>query len=304
MNADISKSSAISAINNGIYGAAEPCKAYVLSNGGDPGRDSDYYCDIRSRFLIAIKDPLKRPLVPAGSDGGKIYLQDNIILVERPKQLWINCPSGLNKNVTNVSQLIRTDANQNINVGSYTNFTQSDISPINRPYQIGEQITVMKLRNYVTADDAAFQSYFSMQPNSILNNTLYIIGNTGNIGQSLPNVIGPNGQIAGGGKDSTKFVQGNNYFFFYLPKVDYETFIQGYFIGKNYQPGAKIPPNMEYYFGNRSRIVFGCASYIDMNSDNKSRDGNATCLPNIVTTSDSFFTPNQRQFNYLYYTKI
>ena len=307
IDAKFEKAQAISARNNGVYGSDAPTTAYVIGNVGDPGLTSDYFCDIKSRFVLAVKQPRKRPLVKQGSDGSSIFLQDNIILVLRPKALWIDCPKALNAGLSgpsmNLTKLQRVDQSQNINVGKFSNFTVNNITSINKPYTIGEQITITKLKDYVTADDTPFQSFFPMLGLSQYQ-APYIYPNLEGQGQTLPNTIGSNGQVVGGGKDSSYFVQGNNYFYVTLPKTDYETFLAGFFPAQNYNPAGYLPPNYEYYFGSRQYITFRCASYVDLNVGMKARDGNTSCLPTIVAPPDSFLTPQQRASTYFYWTQI
>ena len=301
MDAKVEKASAISARNNGLFAEAAPCKAYVLGNEGDPGLETDLYCDIRSRFVLAIKDPLKRPLVPQNSDGSKIFLQDNLILVLRPRHLWVDVPLVMNTGTVNPSQIKRRDASGNINIGSQASFNQSDISSISSPYIIGEEITVQRLKDYVTADDTPFQSFFSM---SLTAGLPFVYPNIDFLGQTLPNAIGANGTAIGGGKDTSYFDRTKNYFYITLPKSSYENFISSYFVGRGFLPAAGVAPYYEYYFGTRQYVTFRCAAYIDMNTSNKIRQNNSACLPSIITPPDSFLTPRERQTTYSFYTKV
>jgi hypothetical protein len=303
MDIKVEKAYSASPLLNGVNSNTPPCKAYVIGNVGDPGLTSDYYVDILSRFVLAIKEPRKRPMVTAGSDGAGIFLQDNLILVARPQQLWISCPSGMNVGVTQPSQLTRVDAQGNVNVGSYVAFSTNEITPINAPYKVGEVITVQKMRDYLTADTQFFQSWFST--NGI--NTPYLGSNAAMLGQTLPASLDDSGKIVGGGKANGtvgQFDPAKNYFYINLPKADYENFINSYFLGRGYQPGANIPPNTEYVFGSRDSITFKCSSYVDLNVGGKERVAGGSCLPTIVATPDSFLTPMERQTTYFYYTQI
>jgi hypothetical protein len=309
---NIYKSSNVSSKNNSIYGSASPCKAYVVANFGDPGLSTDVYCDIRSRFVLAIKDPLKRPLVPiSNTNGDSVFLQDNMILVLRPEQLWISCPAdqqpnGVDLNLpVNASYIRRMDSNGNINIGSYSNFTESNILPINNPYKLGEEITVQRLQDYKTADEREFTSIFSMNVQAIEQAPAYasIIANKSYEGQSLPNVLDENGKRTSGGRDGTGFIQGVNYFLVRMHKYAYSQFLSIYYENK-FDPKAYMPPNYEYYFTGRDYITFRCCSYIDLNIGGKARDGSVSCMPSIITPPDSFLTPQTRNFTYLYYTKI
>lgn len=300
------KSQAISAKNNGIYGSDSPTTAYVIGNVGDPGLTTDFYCDIRSRYVLAVKDPNKRPLVKAGSDGSSIFLQNNLILVIRPKNLWIDCPTATNGTASpsmDLTKLTRVDQNNNINIGKAGSFTTNDITPINDPYKVGEQITITKLKDYVTPTDTPFQSFFPMVG---LESSLppYLYANTNYIGQTQAAALDANGALVGGGKDNTAFVNGQFYFLVTLPKTDYESFLAGFYAAKNYSVANTMPANMEYYFGTRKYITFYCASYIDLNTSMKQRIGSQACLPSIVSPPDSFITPKIRTASSFYYTQI
>lgn len=315
MEINIDKASSISSRSNDVYNYPQSCKAYVLANYGDPGLEVDSYCDIRSRFVIAIKEPLKRPLIPIGSDPSCIHLRNNIVLVIRPAQLWIDCPTNIqdpsfNPGAPNMAKLKRMDSNKNTNAGSYQSFTENNILPIDKPYALGEEITIQKFQKYVAADEEHFQSIFSMSYISLSDASYkFLVGNTGYKGQTLPNELDENGLIVSGGRDTygksgTRFKLGTNYFYFRLHKTYYEDFISTYFPGKNYKTGENVPMNKEYYFKNHEYIQFNCASYVDLNVGAKARSGNNACLPSIIATPDSFLTARTRQPTYLYYTKI
>ena len=304
-NTDVEHQASISAMSNSIYSSDKTFKAYVLDNLGDPGLQSDNFCDIRSRYVIALKSPLKRLLVPQGSDGSSVILQDNLILVKRPTQLWINCPAGLNAGVSSspggdVTNLIRQDSAENVNKGSFNGFSQSDISPINRPYKLGEEITVAKLRNFSIASDFEFQSFFDDSPSEAgLPN---IVGNIQRIGTTQPAKTDPNtGKLLSGGR-AANFDIDKSYFLVTISKTAYENFISSFFPDNNYQPAANIPYRMEYYFANRQYLTFYCAAYQDTNIDNKARDASTFCLPTIVINPDSFLSPRERQTTNFYYT--
>ena len=304
-NTSIERAASESLKSNSIYSSDKAFKAYVLDNFGDPGLEVDSFCDIRSRYIIAIKSPLKRALVPMGTDGSSIFLQDNIILVQRPRQLWIDCPADINTGVPtipggDVSKLARRDSSKNINIGSKSGFTQNDIGPINKPYFLGEEITVMKFRNFSIASDELFQSFFDESPSTL--GMPNVRGNIERIGTTQPAKVDPNtGKLLAGGRDQS-FDDSKSYFSITVSKKAYEDFLSSFFPDNDYLPGAQIPNGMEYYFSRRDYITFYCASYQDTNLGGKIRDSSMSCLPTIVINPDSFLSPRERQTTNFYYT--
>jgi len=309
MDPRVIKSSNISPSNNALKSNVQNSKAYVMANYGDPGIENDNFCDIRSRFIIAIKDPLKRPLIPKNSDGSSIFLQDNIILVQRPYNLWIDCPltsqpAGFNPANPDFTNFKRYDSLKNYNIGSKDSYSASNIVQINRPYKLAEQITIGKLNNYLTADDTFFQSVFSKTSNPY-SDMLY--NNTSMLGMALPRVLNSNGFLAAGGRDSSLFDPTKNYYLITFHQSYYEYFLQTYFSNNSWyynSPSAYMPFNNEYVFQNRTYITFYCESYLDLNTDSKARESNASCLPTIVTPKDSFLTLKARTSATLIYQQI
>jgi len=296
---------------NSLKTDGQSFKAYVVGNYGDPGLEQNLYCDILSRYIIAVKDPLQIPKCATSSAYGSIHLQDNIILVKRPQNLWISCPSGSQSqdfssypiDAGEQALLKRQDPAGNQNIGYYGSYSQGDILPINRPYNLGEEITVQKLQDYLTPDDDFFASLF---PNKFSNNSMYynndFIGNIQKRGMALPNTI-QNGSLVGGGRDSSLFSDAKRYFYIKLSKSIYEYFIQSYYQGAR-NLNSPVAYGFNYFFKLNSQIIYTCCSYIDMNLDSKARESSSSCLPTIVAPPDSFLTPKRRTTQTITYSYI
>jgi hypothetical protein len=257
---------------------AQSFKAYVVGNYGDPGLEQNLYCDILSRYIIAVKDPLQIPVTNSRinsigyiSGHSSIHLQDNIILVKRPESLWISCPSNSQTQdfstlpITNskLAFLQRQDYAGNRNIGYYGSYSESNILPINRPYKLGEEITVQKIQDYKLAGNVFFTSLFpdrTLDPNQ--NTNAYfdnnLVGNIQKRGMALPNTI-QNGQLVGGGRDNSDFNGFLRYFYIKLSKDIYEYFIQSFYQGtKNLN--SSVAYGYNYYFKLNKQIIYTCCS--------------------------------------------
>ena len=303
---------------NSLKTDGQSFKAYVVANYGDPGLEQNIYCDILSRYVIAVKDPLKipvtsSPITTSSTTGsyGSIHLQDNIILVRRPQNLWISCPSGSQSQdfssypiATNKLALLkRQDAAGNQNIGYYGSYSESNILPINRTYKLGEEITVQKLQDYLSPDDDFFTSIF---PDKFSNNSTYydddFFANIQKRGIALPNTI-VDGKLVGGGKDTSLFNASKRYFCIKLSKKVYEDFIKSFYQGSR-NLNSQVAYGFNYYFKLNNQTIYTCCSYIDVNSDSKARESSSSCLPTIVAPPDSFLTPKQRTTQTITYSYI
>jgi hypothetical protein len=175
-------------------------KAYVIGNLGDPGLDNDLYCDIKSRFVVAIINPNKIPFVlkygavnsaePSQIGDAnypeqysdRIIRQNNIILVRTPPEQWIDASTLDESNLDDIynedySQLVRTEHQgaKRKNIGSKNSYISEEIPRLNRPYKFLEEITVVKLKGTDIAGVSSpnFQSFFPLMPNKGAGRTFF-----------------------------------------------------------------------------------------------------------------------------------
>jgi hypothetical protein len=78
-------------------------------------------------------------------------------LVRRPRELWVDVNGGVTADPVNQ---IRSDISSNVSIGSVGNFSVDNIGGINRPYYLGEEISIRKLNTPVYADNVFFRSEF------------------------------------------------------------------------------------------------------------------------------------------------
>jgi hypothetical protein len=143
----------IAARNRGPQDLSSPqavVKARVVANYGDPGLTEQYYFDILSRFVIAMVEPVGR--VPTYYNKYRLF-----VLVRRPRELWVDVDAGVAADAT--SQ-IRKDIDGNISVGPVGDFSIDNISKINRPYSLGEEITIKKINEPIYGHESFFRSEF------------------------------------------------------------------------------------------------------------------------------------------------
>lgn len=161
-------------------------KARVIGNYGDPGLDNDAYCDIKSRFVVAIKNEDKMPFVlkPGRADkiepsnigvstwpegfNTSLLRQNNIILVKTPPATWINIDPKASNPVKikngDYSELVRFDNDKRKNVGASDAFTLEEIPRLNNPYRIGEEIKIQKLSQEKDKETKGSNSFISDFP--------------------------------------------------------------------------------------------------------------------------------------------
>jgi hypothetical protein len=178
-------------------------KAYVIGNLGDPGLDNDTYCDVKSRFVIAIKDFDKIPFVlkPGAVDNTEpsrrgipnateqdyntsLLMQDNIILVKTPIETWITAstPVGNESQISqgNYTGLVRTDYIGHKNIGPKGAYLSEEIPRLNHPYKLLEEISIQKITalDSYRQDSPLFQSFFPLVPSKPVNlfNDTYDLG--------------------------------------------------------------------------------------------------------------------------------
>ena len=130
----------------------QPMDAYVVANYGDPGLTESSLFDFLSRFVIVVlNSPQKFPQTR--------NMNRTFALVQRPETLWIGAAGGVSANTFDQK---RIDYFGNVSVGDPANFSQDNIPKINRPYQLGEKISVKKLSpNPLAGNTSFFSSAFS-----------------------------------------------------------------------------------------------------------------------------------------------
>lgn len=131
---------------------SEIVTARVVANYGDPGITEDKHFDILSRFVIVMFESCDRmPTV--------LHYKTMFAAVLRPQHLWVNVDGGVAASVSNQR---RSDAIGNINIGSVQNYSLNNIPKINKPYQIGEILTIKKLKTPIPITDYIFKSGFDI----------------------------------------------------------------------------------------------------------------------------------------------
>jgi len=279
--------------------------ATVIANYGDPGLAEDYHADILSRYVICKLESSNRTLT---SDKYK----NMIVVVKRPEPLWINYQGGF---LNNPALQQRVDFNLNTNVGGSTNYSVNAIPEINYPYQLGEKIKIKLIKDegyfYLLNSDPFFYSqcnawnpnssaigYYRGWHNQGLNSNSYIVDNNG-VNALEVKTISPTSIF-------------NTYYAITLNKIQYEAFSLTLFpdLASNLVSlfngtsnfGFYYSDNGGYAYHNQTSLQFNFVKYEDMNLGGKARIANTNCMPLVVTSPNSFTTPQSRAAGTVNYT--
>ena len=279
--------------------------ATVVANYGDPGLTEDYHADFLSRYVICKLESSNRALT---TDKAK----NMVIVVKRPKTLWINYDGGFLNNPANQR---RVDDNLNANVGSAANYSTSVIPAINIPYSLGSRIKVKLIKDenysYLTQKDSFFASrcnvwdasssaigYYQGWHNQGLNSNPYVSQKNGASNIQIKTIFPT---------DAT-----NTFYTIALNKTQYEAFSLTMYpeqaaslialfsntsAFKYYYKG-----NGGYSYQNDFVLNLNFLKYEDMNTDNRARTNTTNCIPLIVATPNTFTVPAVRSAGTVNYT--
>ncbi len=126
-------------------------KARVIANYGDVGVTESKYFDLLSRFVIVMFEP-EWSILPTYQNMSRLFG-----IVARPRSLWISADGGIQANQANQ---LRSDNSGNSNRGLPSAYSINNIPRINRPYALGETITVKKLQTPMYFSNPFFSSAF------------------------------------------------------------------------------------------------------------------------------------------------
>jgi hypothetical protein len=126
-------------------------KAKVIANYGDVGLTESKYFDLLSRFVVVMFEP-ESSMIPTRENVSKLFA-----IVARPRNLWISVDGGIQANEANQ---LRSDNTGNSNRGVPSAYSINNIPKINRPYALGETITIKRLQNPYYFSDSFFSSSF------------------------------------------------------------------------------------------------------------------------------------------------
>jgi len=126
-------------------------KAKVVANYGDVGITESKYFDLLSRFVIVMFEP-EYGMIPTYQNLNRLFA-----IVARPKALWISADGGIQANEANQ---LRTDYSGNSNRGIPSAYSINNIPKINRPYALGETITIKRLDTPMYFSNPFFSSSF------------------------------------------------------------------------------------------------------------------------------------------------
>jgi hypothetical protein len=273
-------------------------EARVIANYGDPGLDEDYHFDILSRYVVVMIESCQR--IPTNDKYSGM-----IVLVQRPKNLWIEASTIPNGNITTQQ---RKDADENVSVGSAGSFSTNGISRIYPAYSFGEAIKIRKLAiNIQPPNDYFFYSKFA---NSI---TPYSAWHSE--GSTLPYFT------TDAMRNSLRLktlvsTSVSNYYTGFLSKYQYEAFALYLALSNsaltngmtsifnNTWAGnpAVYNANGGYLFQAKTFITLNTLAFEDINIGNKARVATNECIPLVVTTPNSFPIPSSRSIGSIAYT--
>ena len=280
--------------------------ATVVANYGDPGLQEDYFADILSQYVICCIESSARTLT---NDRWPKML----VIVERPKELWISYQSNIFVNNPNVQS--RVDANNNVNTGPAASYTSNTIAPISNLYNLGDTIQIRKKKN-VDGSSVSNQSllFTSACPASIYGPQTQYYGSWYNQGGGNPYIQANNSSSALSLKTITPVstypsnnVAANsnqNLYNVMINKIQYEAFalnkyppyndvmvslFQGQSDYNYYYQG-----NGGYAFINNYFLYMTTCVYEDLNLNAKQRIPNVNCLPLVVCTPQTWTVPSVR----------
>lgn len=275
-------------------------EARVIANYGDPGLDEDYHFDILSRYIVVMIESCQRIVTNDKYSG-------MIVLVKRPKTLWIEASTIPNGNPTNQQ---RTDDNQNVNIGLANGYSVNGISRIYPAYTLGETIRIRKLAlNAQPPNDYFFYSKFNNWDEST-----WAYGGWHSDGSNLPYFT--DDEMKDNLRKKTIYPTSNaNYYSGYLHKYQYEAFALYLSLGnttitngitsifnKTWNGNQAVySANGGYLFGDKTSILLNTIAYEDINVGNKARVVSNECIPLIVTTPSSFPVPSVRSLGSIAY---
>ena len=271
-------------------------KAVILGLWGDPGLTELNQAAFFSRFLIVqiIEDNV---FAPIGKNGPFGYIQ----LILRPKHLWI---TQSNQSAVGV---LRSDsfgkANKIISGNPADNsvtFETNNIQPILKPYKAGEVVNIRRLDSPLTIDNnRIFEGVDVFARDGILpprmsdayKNNSYIVGPPGWSTTNIKSCLDSNSIYY------FPFGAGANFsYFVYLMCVyRYLSLIGGTLAG-NLQFGAFSNQFLNFVASRRGGLFRAYSlpqvSYIDLNTDNRTRDCTVDhCVPLVVANPSTFPTP-------------
>jgi len=302
-------------------------QAMIVANAGDPGIQEDYAYDVLSRFVIALILPTEKFLVT--------YLDfiKNIVLVKRPEHLWIKPQQPL---LQTQGSLQRVDTDNHVNIGNAGSYSTDNIPQINRPYRLGEIITIKRITSPLYLNNEFFNSYFTYDSVSdkLYTNSqnLALDGNSSSALRNLsvyPYVVpyfdfnyknnisyndrkkssidavpisnSPSQMPLSLWLDQFEDTMLQECRTDNLPNRSYSMFDNlSYLYGRSLNAPSTTHAQWKKRYldfkGQHQKIIFNTLAYEDVNLDNKARIKDS-CSPLIVAAPQSFPTPTQKTLN-------
>jgi hypothetical protein len=284
---------------------SEILEARVIANYGDPGLDEDYHFDILSRYVIVMIESCKRVVT-------KDKYAQMIVMVKRPRQLWIDAVGSPDGNPSNQK---RKDYAENMSVGLAGSFSSNGISRIYPSYSFGEVIKIRRMANPIQppATDTNTFNFFSSFTQ--WDATTWGYGNWHSEGSTLPyfKTIDMKTQLR---QKTIEPVGSPGYYAGILFKMQYEAFalslnqgdsnltngITSIFDGTWGGNPSVYSANGGYIFGNSNdRIYLNYVGFEDTNVGQKARVATNECIPMVVTTPYTFPVPSARSIGTIIY---